>query len=333
MRIHSPTLPLLSLLLFAAPQARADVLGYELPGVTAADWWYGCSATAGGMLAAYYDTSGYKGHSYSNLVPGGTASAAIGAWPTGSLLRGVIASEGHQRDYYNAGTYGYNNGGDGYYDSAHVWQTYGCGDSGDDIATTRSYDCVADFMGTSQDAHDNVNGATQCYFDDTGARHTYGDSSLVDMGEGIGLVRDMATGIRDYIEYCGYAVASLFSQYCDVWCDAKSLANNGFTYADYCAEIDAGRVVLVAIQSDTAGHAMLGIGYDKATESILFKNTWWEETGRMAWDGQYYGLSMSGVVCLELAAPVPEPSDYALGAGVLMLLVAAARRKISVRNP
>jgi len=286
-------------------------VGGTLPNLSASDWWYGCAPTSAGMMMAYYDTNGYNGYSYGNLIPGGTAGYSnVGAWPNGQLLRSTIASEGHQRDYYNAATYGYNNGGD---------SGFGYLEEHDDLASlTHTYDCLADFMGTSQDAFGGPNGSSStCY---------YSNGSRLYISEMIneGFAVNTAVGIAAYVNFAGYSVANCYTHYSDLHMKART--GGGFTFDDYAAEIAAGRPVLLAYSDpDIGGHMMLGVGVDEDAQLIEFLDTWDDELQNMAWDGDFYGLTLQGVISMELAT-VPEPATTAACLGLLVLAFVMYRR-------
>ena len=107
------------------------VQGYTLPNAPDYAWWYGCSPTSAGMMMGYYDINGYKGSSYGNLVPGGTAELSTYGNP-GALVNNIIASAGDIADFYKTPP--------------------GYGGSGDDNpAPWHAFNSLADFMGTSQD--------------------------------------------------------------------------------------------------------------------------------------------------------------------------------------
>lgn len=106
------------------------------------DWWYGCSPTSAGMIMGHYDVRGYNDQFYNNLVPGGQAeNNTYGAGPY--LANDAIASSGHISDFYGGG-----------------YEAFG-----DDVAEPwHSFNCLADFMGTSQDSCGNSNGSTTLYY-------------------------------------------------------------------------------------------------------------------------------------------------------------------------
>lgn len=243
-------------------------------------WWYGCSPTSAGMMMGYYDRNGYGGSDYSNLVPGGVAEAnTFGAGPY--LVNTIIASPGNIADFYKSG-YG------------------GSGD--DNPAPWHAFNCLADFMGTSQDAVGNSNGSTIFYYWANGAPFTAADA----LSNGV-WNKDGMYGIKEYVNYAGYDVKGLYTQRI-----YSSSAPLGFTYSQYMAEIDAGRPVLIQIE----GHTMLGYGYDAtANNSVYVYDTWapnGQNPGVMTWGGSYNGKQQWGVEVLELGV-VPEPMTLTCG--------------------
>lgn len=184
-------------------------------------WWYGCSPTAAGMLIGYYDREGYEGMEYNWLCPGGEAEA-IGGTAT-PLARAMIASSGHVADY---------------------WGTP------DPLASGRSlpdgWDCLADYMGTSQGSYGN------------GSTSWYVSGHDTQPGHGLG-------GIVSYIESRGYNTV-----YVDTRRDYTTNNGGSFSFANYKAEIDAGRPMILHVP----GHSMYGYGYDDSDQSIYYYNTW-----------------------------------------------------------
>ena len=238
------------------------------------DWWYGCSPTSAGMMMGHYDREGRT-----NMVPGGVAELEtyVGP-PTGwaALANNAIASQGHVADFYVGG--------------------YGA--SGDDVAPPHhSFDSVADFMGTSQDSCGNSNGSTTFYYWTNGAPFTEADAVVNAVQNTSGMY-----GIGEYVDYSGYADPQrvLYNQYIDAYGQTF-----GFTLAQYKAEIDANRPVLIHI----AGHTMCGVGYDdELTTTIYVFDTWSAGPHSMTWGGLYSGEPHYAVTVLT----IPEPATLML---------------------
>ena len=236
------------------------------------DWWYGCSPTSAGMAMGFYDRNGYNGMNYGRLVPGGEAeTSSFGASaPLGSA---AIASSGHITDFY-----GGESPGDGY------------GKSGDDLDPPwHSFDCMADFMGTSQDAYDNSNGSSTLWYYGSGAPLTV--EEMYAAGPSF-YENSLMYGIYEYLDYHDYGSGdpsdyTLFNQL------IYGYGGNtqGFTWDDYMAEIDAGRPVLI----HNPGHSMCGIGYDTGADGtsqiVRLYDTWSGGPHDMTWGGTYGGAT------------------------------------------
>jgi hypothetical protein len=287
---------MITLYLFGVSSAIAAALplsnhgeGALLNNVSDYDWWYGCSPTSAGMMMAYYDINGYDGLLYDNLVPGGQAELSTfpstpGQWDY--LAQAAIASPGHVSDFYVSG-----------YDR-----------SGDDVRGTRhDFDSLADFMGTSQDAAGNTNGWTTFWFYNNGsplyAADIYVEGAYYYESDGM-------FGMWEYFNYAGYGNrtpdSSFFSQYVD-----SHIGSNGFSFADYMAEINEGRLVMIHVDE----HSMLGYGYDNNSNTIYLYDTWKPGPHTMTWGGYYNGLRLYGVTCFTPTGghvPVPEPSTMLL---------------------
>ncbi len=268
-----------------------DTYGVDLSNGGDYDWWYGCSPTSAGMMMGYYDRNGYGGLGYSNLVPGGVAEPEtfVGP-PTGwaALANNAIASSRHVSDYYSGG--------------------YGA--SGDDVAgaPTGPLNCLADFMGTSQDSYlgytlNNSNGATTWWYWSDGSKYTSADV----YAGGPAKYHDSGMyGILEYVQYSGYDTTQLYNQRTD-----NMGLTYGFSFDDYKAEIDAGRVVLIHV----TGHTMLGYGYNDTGNQVTLYDTWDPGPHYMTWGDAYVNpyydpLGMRGVTVLELTGGevVPEPT-------------------------
>ena len=295
-----------------------EQLGYMVQGLGAPSyaWWYGCSPTSVGMMMGYYDRSGYAGLYYPNLVPGGVAEANSFGNP-GALVNGIIASPGHIADFYAGG-----------YNAI-------CDDK---PAPHHAFDCLADFMGTSQDLAKgiNPNGGTSFYYYDDGSKLTFSATEALGI-DGL----DGMHGVGEYVQYSGYDFYDpnptnvnddmLYSQLTyDIF--GYGAGFNGFTFADFEAEINAGRPVIVQIE----GHTMLGYDYNADTNQIMVYDTWapsGQNPGIMTWNGTYSGMQMYGVMVFEPSGgTVPEPATLGLLAlGGVTLIVQRYRRRRLVK--
>ena len=165
-------------------------------------------------------------------------------------------------------------------------------------------ECTADFMGTNQSSFDNEDGFTRFWFYPNGA-------PLYDYTGSEPAKRDGCHGLRLFAESRGYAVQASgnFSQYIYGY----NGNTQGFAFADYKAEIDAGRPVMLHLE----GHTVLGHGYDDVTSTVYFHDTWDYSDHAMTWGGVYLGMPHFGVSVLRLApiAPVP-PAAPALSLSV-----------------
>jgi hypothetical protein len=258
------------------------ILGGTMANTPDYEWWYGCSPTSAGMMMGYYDNNGY-----SNLVPGVAEMDTHGN--PGANVNNIIASSDHVADFYT----GYMNSGD------------------DPLASGRSipsgFNCLADFMGTSQDSVTNPDGASTFYNWNDGSPFYESDAFNYGVSDKSGMY-----GIGEYIDYTGYDAQVLYNQYID-----NMGMMYGFTLAQYQAEIDAGKPVMIHIE----GHSMLGYGYLDGTDTIQVRDTWASggmfNNGLMTWGGYYGGSAHYAVTALTI---VPEPGSLALLALGLLLV-------------
>ncbi len=271
------------------------------------DWWYGCSPTSAGMVMGHYDRNGYGTdpltNKYPALVSGGVAEAEtyVGP-PTGSsaFANNAIASSGHIADFWT----GYGNSGDDPLGSGR--------------AIPAGFNCLADFMGTSQDASGNSDGSTTFWYYTDGAKlysmDIYGAGASYYDSSGM-------YGMYEYVDHCGYGTGTpstdtnFFNQYI-----IEYGATYGFTFAEYKAEIDDGRPVLIHVED----HTMFGYGYDDTggAQTVYLHDTWTAGQHSMTWAGSYSGLAHYGVTCITVTNGVPEPGTMVLlsVSGVLVLL-------------
>ncbi len=324
-----------SVLVLSSCETRADSLdipeiqyitqGGILPDTTDYVWWYGCSATAAGMLIGHYDRNGYNGFAYDNLVPGGLAEQftyVSGGAPyspptdwdaTGDnavpLANLAIASQDHVEAFYSGG--------------------YGA--KGDDLPRDPdTFNCLADFMGTSQarlfDTTDptsiveNSNGATSFAFYTNGHKMHWWDVMYRRLSDYDGMF-----GIGEYINDTGHTFSNLYNQAIDTYVDSvyppEYFPNyEGFTFDDFKAEIDDGRPVILHV----TGHSMYAYGYDdtNGSQTVYVHDTWRLGEHTMEWGGTYLvppagtfssvpvtELSMVAVTVVELGDPIPPPAS------------------------
>ena len=260
--------------------AGINVLAY----VPASTWAFGCSATSAAMMFGYYDNSDFP-NMYTGPTNGGLFPMTNASW--GSV---VINTETRALNPLSATR----NGLDGRAINGHVddyWIQYGS--TASDPFITGSWtehiqgECTGDYMGTNQYSFANSDGSTTFY------NYTNG-SPLYDYTGSEPSRRDGCHGMKLFAESRGYAVQSLgnFNQYIYGY-NGNTI---GFTFADFKAEIDAGRPVLIQVQ----GHTMLGFGYDDAGSTVYIHDTWDHADHTMTWGGSYSGMTHYGVTVCRL---------------------------------
>ncbi len=257
-----------------------------LSNVPAFDWVYGCSATSAAMIAGYYDNNGFQ-NMYAGPTNGGDVPMTNSVWgygecPLSATHQGYdgLSSRGHVDDYWDD----FGSNVDPYYGN---W-------------TQHSYeDCTADFMGTNQFHNwQNTDGSTTFYYSSSGNplyNYTACEPSQ----------KDGCHGFRQFIESRGYTIQTNgnFSQYIY----GHNGNTNGFTFAQFKTEIDAGRPVMIHI----AGHTMVGFGYDDSGNTIYIHDTWDHSDHTMTWGGSYSGSQHYGVSVFQIE-PVPAPENLAV---------------------
>jgi hypothetical protein len=272
--------------------------------VPAYDWYFGCSATSGSMIAAYYDRVGLS-NIYTGPTNGGVMPMNNKVWPRWSDGAGgnygqnpLTASRkgldgrttrGSVNDYwvkvYSQAQDPYITGGW----SQHAWS-----------------DAIGDYMKTSQSAYGNIDGSTTFYSWNTSPDPL----TCADMVTH-SITKDGTYGRKLFYEARGYTVTDCYNQKTD---------NNGggFTFAKYKAEIDAGRPVMINLNR----HTVVGIGYSDPNK-VYINDTWDNSTHSMTWGGSYSGLVMLSVSIVNLDFSINtwpvnlKPVDgYTLKAGV-----------------
>jgi hypothetical protein len=301
-----------------------------LSGVPVALWWYGCTATSAGMLFGYYDNLGY-----SNML-----TATITGNLDTAAERDLIATSTHITDYWTS----YGSSGPDPWVSADDGSSTSDDSSDSTISSYSTADadpweasgtehtwstCVADFLGTNQWKWDwNVDGTVDSNTDGSTTFFSYSKSGnrLYDYtpSASCGLPQtEAAHGLRLFAESRGYEVAYEDGHYMDYTQKLDTLFTGGFSFADWMAEIDAGRPLLMQLD----GHTMLGMGYDAAEEMVCFYDTWSYDVKEIAWGASYSGMQWLAVTTLKLDA-LPEPGTLALfGMGLPLAALLLRRRR------
>jgi len=286
--------------------------GLELPqpggtvntisGVPVFNWCFGCSATSAAMIAGYYDRTGYP-NMYTGPTNGGVMPLTNSSWP----------------DWYDGHAWRHQcplsatrNGLDGRTTRGHVddyWIQSGATGPDPYVGNWTEHTqggCTGDYMGTSQWkwSDHNKDGWTQFWYYTNGAKWTgtYAD--------------DGGYGLQRFYESRGYTVVERYNRYRlgydpDGSGTAYSPTTQGATFADYKAEIDAGRPVMVHL----AGHTMVGIGYDDSSNTLYIYDTWDYLTHTMTWGGSYGGYEHMGITIVRLAAAPHTVSTPSIPSG------------------
>lgn len=279
---------------YKMPQAHPTDAAVMLPKVPAYDWSFGCSATSAAMMAGYYDNNGYP-EIYTGPANGGVAPMNNSVWghatingedralcPLSATRQGLDGrtTKGHVDDYWiNAG----NNDPDPYIGN---WTQHEYGD------------CTGDFMKTNQSEFGNSDGSTIYVFYVGGSPFTGIDGS------------DGNYGLRLFFESRGEQVFGYYNQYIY----GHEGNTQGFTFENYKQQIDAGRPVILQL----AGHSVLGLGYDDASQTAYVHNTWDYGLSELSWGGiyadmQHYGVSVMELVPLNLPILTIDPITTEVG--------------------
>jgi hypothetical protein len=288
----------------AAPTGVADHIVDVLPqsavvlsGVPTSSWTYGCSATSAGMIFGYYDR-----HGFPNMWAGGVVPLT----DLGNQTN-LIATTAHVTDYWAS----YGSAGPDPWEgnwAEHAWST-----------------CTADYMGTNQWKWDfDLDGNKDFNTDGSTALFTWNSTAkLFDYipGAACGLPQTaLCHGLRLFVESRGYQVVNDGTNYQNWTQKTDNQIAGGFSFADYMAEIDAGRPVMIQV----VGHSMVGVGYDVTGSVVYLHDTWGDYVASMTWGGSYSGMDLYAVTVIHL---VPEPATMSLvGLGILVLLIRRRRR-------
>ena len=295
--------------------------GIVLLPVPAYDWYYGCSATSASMVAAFYDRNGYP-----DIYTGPTNG---GVMPVDGRVWGVFADNYGGR-YYQCPLTASRIGLDGRTTRGSIedyWVYY--------YAPLATYpdpfitggwtehvygDAIGDYMRTSQSNFNNADAITTFYefADGKPTPCDFIDDYVFDDG---------TVGRKLFYEARGYTVTECYNQKTD------NFTAGGFSFAQYMAEIDAGRPVLINV----TGHTMVGIGYDSATNKVYLNDTWDNLTHSMTWGGSYSGMTMEAVSIVNLSLEDVSvrtlvASISGSGSGTITSLPAGIRCGVTTRD-
>lgn len=278
--------------------AGPDPDAVMIPDVPTSTWTYGCTATSAGMIFGYYDLHGYP-NMYTGPANGGEApltdlgQGIYGPIPGSCSIIATMdgfdgrTGNGHVDDYW----IGYEEIG------PDPWQ-------GQAIEHSRG-DCTADFLGTNQWKWDfdgdgqkdsNVDGGTIYFsYNGPGKLYDYVPSQSAGYPQ-----TEACHGLRLFAESRGYEVAENYTQKID------AVAEGGFSFADYMAEIDNGFPVMLHV----VGHTMVGVGYNAAEKKVYLHNTWTNSVEFMTWGEDYEGMNFVAVTIIHLSGrELPASSD------------------------
>jgi len=268
-------------------------------------WTQGCSATSAGMIFGYYDqpaqgyTNMYAGPQNGGVAPmtelgqgkpGDTGFPFTGSChliATSAGFDGRSASnKGHTEDYWIS----FGSQGPDPWDGNWTEHTWG--------------QCTADYMGTNQwkwdyldtDNPDGIDFNT----DGSTALWTYSSNAklydkIPPAGNGLPQT-SLCHGMKLFAESRGYSVVTNYTQRTD------NQITGGFSYADFKAEIDAGRPVMIQVTD----HSMVGVGYDDTSSDLVyFHDTWDNSLHSATWvttagANFYAGMNLNAITVIQL---------------------------------
>ncbi|MHC4870681.1 MAG: cysteine peptidase family C39 domain-containing protein [Planctomycetota bacterium] len=247
---------------------------------------------------------------YWQTEQGATGLGNIGDWES------TIASDGHINAFYEDPKVG-DRGGSNVNVSADV-----------NAGSHLTKDSIADYMGTSRWGENSIsNGGTMSWYYNSPT-----DGTLVAGKQG----NDASWGVKDFIEDKGHTA------------DVKIFSFDNFSFAQYQAEIDAGRPTLLGVDSSGDGntdHFAVGFGYDPSSNEYLTYSEWGAygefysgnssryETWTAVSGGQSWGVSQIMTINITSAggAGTPEPSSIIIMIlGFLLVMPQLKKKSIKV---
>jgi hypothetical protein len=270
--------------------------------VPAYNWVFGCSAVSGAMIAGYYDRNGWP-NMYAGPTNGGVMpldNSSWGSWTDGSpytyrnnpLVASMEGEDGRIErgsidDYW---VKYFSTAPDPYITGGWTQHTWG--------------DAIGDYMHTSQSTFGN-NDAMSFFYDNwsnPAAPLTCGTI------ESSPLPPDGTVGRKHFYEARGYTVTDCYNQFTDI--GSQGYIPEGFSFAQFKAEIDAGRPVMLNL----TGHTIVGVGYDDSSNTIYIHDTWDYGTHAMTWGGSYAGMKLVAVSIVNL-----QPVDTVAPTGSVVI--------------
>lgn len=261
--------------------------------VPAYDWVFGCSSVSGAMIAGYYDRNGCP-NMYTGPTGGGVMPMDNSSWPTWS--------DGY-KTYPNLPLAASRNGVDGRTTRGSIddyWVKYDS--AANDPYITNGWTqhawgtAIGDYMKTSQSAYYNSDGSTTFYnWVSSASQLTCSQMETLEAGGKYLSTLDGTYGRKLFYEARGYTVTDCYNQKTD------NTVGGGFSFAQYRAEIDAGRPVMINV----TGHTMVGVGYSDTGNTVYLHDTWDYSTHSMTWGGSYSGMALQSVSIVNIqGAPV-----------------------------
>ena len=310
---------------YTVTNANGDVLlAHTMP---EAEYMYGCTPTAVGMILGYYDLYGYDGADFSDIIPGdvvqksrGTDGSIYNMNEFDTALGNAIASEDYVYRFFSRDSInlivssGYKNCTP---TTPEEELEYSFEDTDDGpVLRTDCWNCIADYIGTGQYWRGANNLTT--YLGEMTLEKAVNNTSTVTSSSGEierkveRRFTTMLYGLYLYVEDKGYTLDWEHTAY------YHTDTNGGtFTFEDFKAEIDAGRPVLISITQ----HSMVGYGYNAATGEIIFDDDY-RANQRMYWNGTYRYADedrvIQGMTVIRLVKPETGVfSGYVLSDGLL----------------
>ena len=278
-----------------------------------AEYMYGCTPTAVGMILGYYDLYGYGDKEFANMIDGdvdlksrGTDGNAYDMDAFDTVLGRAIASEEYVNRFHSRS---------GKATTPAQELVYAFKDDGKTL-NTEVWNCIADYLGTGQFWRGNDNLSTTTTLGSLEAVYRYNYEVTLKKGSEShtikGYEQTMLYGLDLYVQSRGYRLDTV-----NTGTYAVDVNGGDFTFSDYMKEIDAGRPVLISIKD----HSMVGYGYNADTMEIIFDDCY-KSGQRMAWDGAYnYSgakrkLENITVIMLEESSGDPGPKRTAVQADI-----------------